>query len=516
MIRVPRAALIALLLLTALLIAACGDDSARRVEAPPEVAAAPAEEPAASPRITPAETDPAEDTVAAQARDEPEPIAAAAQVAADDADAAEPETTVAGAEPAQPEGSDEAAPPDPDPRLAILIELTDPADVEVIDLIGATVAERRGLALLDEVPVYLLRRADIPAYLEADEQVTAHEDAFDAGADDDVDQRIFALLGLIGDNVSLDDLFEDFFVGLGLGFYDFDLQGFVIISANDHVAGGDVATITHEFVHVLQDQHFAISDYFEAHRDNQDRILAARFVVEGDAVNAEHLFRDLERDLASRLEPRRDRAPGLSASVPPLLEAIFTAPYITGARVIARVLEAEGLAGVDALLTEFPPSTEQLLHPDKLAAGEPPLAVDDPDVSGLLGSAWEPVGSDTLGEFVLRTMLGPATGTDLATRAAAGWGGDRLTAYRGPADLSMLVWELRWDTATDAKEMMAGLQRWLPDRTGAPVEEVAPGTELRSQGNRVSGWVRRSGDSVFVVLGEDAAAVERVGLAGLP
>ena len=501
MIRVPRAAAIALLLLPALLLAACGDDPAPPVEAPPS---AEGEEPAAPPRITPA----------AQPPDEPEP--AAEPAAASDADATEPAPAAEAAAPAAPEGAGAEAPPDPDPRLAILIELTDPADVAVIDRIGATVAERRGLALLDEVPVYLLRRADIPAYLEADEEVTAHEDAFDAGADDDVDQRIFALLGLIGDDVSLDDLFEDFFIGLGLGFYDFDLQGFVIISANDHVAGGDVSTITHEFVHVLQDQHFAISDYFESHRDNQDRILAARFVVEGDATNAERLFRDLERDLASRLEPRRDRAPGLSASVPPLLEAIFTAPYITGARVIARVLEAEGLAGVDALLAEFPPSTEQLLHPDKLAVREPPLDVDDPDVSSVLGSAWEPVGSDTLGEFVLRTLLGPATGSDLARQAAAGWGGDRLTAYRGPADMSMLVWELRWDTAADAAEIMAGLRGWLPARTGAPVQELAPGAELRSQGAHVSGWVRRAGDSVFVVLGEDAAAVERVGLVGLP
>ncbi len=499
MIRVPRAGVAALLLLPALLIAACGGDAARPGEAPPPVEAAPADDAAPS-----------------QPPDEPEPSAAAEAAAPDDADATEPEQTVDAAEPAQPDGSDEDAPPDPDPRLAILIELTDPADLEVIELIGATVAERRGLALLSDVPVYLLRRADIPAFLEADEEVAAHEDAYDAGVDDDVDQRIFALLGLIGDDVSLDDLFEDFFVGLGLGFYDFDLGGFVIISANDHVAGGDVATITHEFVHVLQDQHFAISDYFEAHRDNQDRILAARFVVEGDATNAERLFRDLERDLASRLEPRRDRTPGLSGDAPPLLEVILTAPYITGARVIAQVLRAEGLAGVDALLAEFPPSTEQLLHPDKLAAGEPPLDVDAPDVSGALGEAWETVGSDTLGEFMLRTLLGPAAGGDLAADAAAGWGGDRLTVYRGPADVSVLVWELRWDTAADAEEMMAGLRRWLPARTGAPVQELAPGAELRSQGARVSGWVRRVGDAVFVVIGEDAAAVDRVGLAGPP
>jgi hypothetical protein len=512
--RVRGASLVALLLLPALLLAACGGDAPRPTEATPAVETVAVEEPAAATGDVPVEAAPAEDPAAAQPADESEPpreAEEAAAAAAGGGDAAAPAPVADAAAPAP--VADAAA---PDPRLAILIELTDPADEAVIDRIGATVAERRGLALLEDVPVYLLRRAEIPAYLAADEEVRAHEDAFDAGTDDDVDQRIFALLGLIGDDVSLDELFEDFFVGLGLGFYDFDLRGFVIISANDHVAGGDVSTITHEFVHVLQDQHFAISDYFEAHRDNQDRVLAARFVVEGDATNSERLFRDLESDLASRLEPRRDRAPGLRASVPPLLQTIFTAPYTTGARVIAQVLRSDGQAGVDALLAEFPPSTEQLLHPDKLAAGERPLAVDDPDVAGVLGAAWAPVGSDTLGEFVLRTLLGPATGDADARRAAAGWGGDRLTAYRGPADMSLLVWELRWDTAADAEEMMDGLRRWLPARTGAPVQELAPGTELRSQGASVSGWVRRSHDAIFVVIGEDAAAVKRVGLAGLP
>ena len=95
------------------------------------------------------------------------------------------------------------------------------------------------------------------------------------------DERLFRLLGIIGRDVSLNDLSRDLFVGLVLGFYHFELQGFVIISANDHIAGGDVSTITHEFVHVLQDQHFAISDYFDEHDDNTDAILAARFVAEG-------------------------------------------------------------------------------------------------------------------------------------------------------------------------------------------------------------------------------------------
>ena len=217
-------------------------------------------------------------------------------------------------------------------------------------------------------------------------------------------------------------MFRNLFVGLGLGFYDSDLQGFVIISSNDHVAGGDVSTITHEFVHVLQDQHFAIADYFDAHEDNSDRILAARFVVEGDARNSEVLFRDLELELGGQLEPRRDRAPGLNGSVPPLLQAIFNAPYFTGVAAIAEVLGRQGQAGVNALLGDLPPSTEQLLHREKLEAREAPILVEAPDASEALGEDWTALGSDTIGEFMLRTMLSPVTGGGVASGAAAGWG----------------------------------------------------------------------------------------------
>ena len=179
------------------------------------------------------------------------------------------------------------------------------------------------------------------------------------------------------------------------------------------------------------------------------------------------------------------------------------------------MLRDEGQAGVDALLLALPPSTEQLLHPAKRAADEQPIDVDAPDVSGVLGESWQAVGSDTVGEFILRILLSPAAGGAVATQAAAGWGGDRLTAYRGPDDASLLVWESRWDTLADAEELVAALRSWLPARTGAPVVELAPGTELRSDGPRAAAWVRRSGDAVFVVIGEAAAVVEQVGLVGL-
>ena len=357
----------------------------------------------------------------------------AAEDDTDENDVAEDSTAGDGT---QGEGEDEDDPDAPDPRLELLIELTEPGDLEVVARIGEAVAERRGLALLDVVPVYLLRRADIPAFFAVEEMMEGDGDA--DPEEPEAEESLFQLLGIIGPDVSLDDLFRDLFVGLALGFYDFDLKGFVIISANDHVAGGDVSTITHEFVHALQDQHFGIADYFDAHEDNADRILAARFVVEGDARSSEALFRDLESELAGQLEARRDRLPGL-------------------------------------------------------------------------GEGWAALGSDTVGEFILATALSPITGGGAASRAAAGWGGDRLTVYHSAAGADLLVWELRWDSTDDAEEFFATAQDWLRGRTG--VSAAPPGADgaVRFAGETLSGWMEHADGAVRLVLGEDAAAVERAG-----
>ena len=87
---------------------------------------------------------------------------------------------------------DEAEDEGPDPRLAFLIELTDAADVAVVERIGATVAERRGLALLEPVPVYLLRRDDVPAYFDADDEVSEADERGDR-----FDDRVLQMLGII-------------------------------------------------------------------------------------------------------------------------------------------------------------------------------------------------------------------------------------------------------------------------------------------------------------------------------
>ena len=135
--------------------------------------------------------------------------------------------------------------------------------------------------------------------------------------------------------------------------------------------------------------------------------------------------------------------------MPPALQNIFNGPYREGVSAITSVLDTQGRAGVDALLADPPASTEQLLHPDKLADREPPLTISDPDVIEALGPGWTAIDSDTFGEFQLRVYLD----VELSRAAAAAGAGYRWTGenqafwvYGREADTWLLV-------ATDADDL---------------------------------------------------------------
>ena len=67
-----------------------------------------------------------------------------------------------------------------------------------------------------------------------------------------------------------------------------------------------------------------------------------------------------------------------SATTPPILRETLTFPYTTGAFYVQSAQTAGGWAAVDAFYDRMPESTEQILHPEKYAANEAPVAVDLP------------------------------------------------------------------------------------------------------------------------------------------
>ena len=99
----------------------------------------------------------------------------------------------------------------------------------------------------------------------------------------------------------------------------------------------------------------------------------------------------------------------------------------------------------------------------QLAAGTKPVAVVSfpADLASRLGTGWTVALQDTLGEFQLGILLRVAGGAsaDASSKAAAGWGGDRVALIEGPGGASGVVLDTTWDD-DHGRDGVRGGARW--------------------------------------------------------
>jgi hypothetical protein len=164
-----------------------------------------------------------------------------------------------------------------------------------------------------------------------------------------------------------------------------------------------------------------------------------------------------------------------TGDLPPFIQAQLLFAYLAGEQFVSELLRRGGWKLVDTAYEVRPPaSTEQILHPEAYFDADEPKPVRIPRV---LGAGWERVLAGTWGELQTRELLGGAS------RAAAGWGGDRYELWRRGGD-SALVMRWRWDSARDEAEFAARLRGVLGDRGviarrgGTVTLAIAPDREL--------------------------------------
>ncbi|MBS2021246.1 MAG: hypothetical protein JST92_02475, partial [Deltaproteobacteria bacterium] len=88
----------------------------------------------------------------------------------------------------------------------------------------------------------------------------------------------------------------------------------------------------------------------------------------------------------------------------------------------------------------------------------------------------------------------------VAERAAAGWGGDRLVVFKGPAGQAVAILRTVWDTEPDAIEAQAAAAQALARRTA---HEAPAKTALLHEWPGAAGarfWTERRGKEVQVVF----------------
>jgi hypothetical protein len=285
----------------------------------------------------------------------------------------------------------------------------------------------------------------------------------------------------------------------------------------------DESLLTHEFTHALQDQHFDLMKLLVVRPYNFDRTESLFAIIEGDAMNVQRraeqgdVYGRRSLDDIIKQEDARfgDYRREVGAFFPPLLTETFIFRYREGARFVESVRRSRGERGVDALFSHPPLSTEQILHPEKYEAGEAPREVQL-DEGAFVANNWKSVTSTPIGEVGVRGLLMAGVKEKDATRAAAGWGGDRAFLFERAGSVPLFVWKTVWDRPIDAEEFFNAYNA-LRRKAGA--QEVGTSSTVNDVAQAI--WretgrttiVRRAGDSVIVIRGAEAdvnAALELV------
>jgi hypothetical protein len=235
------------------------------------------------------------------------------------------------------------------------------------------------------------------------------------------------------------------------------------------------ATLAHELVHALQDQHYDLGRNLSYQAQANDRESALQALAEGDATSAmmdllmagsQKTAIDADDDLfAASVEGSMSTSTD-AASVPRVLRASLVAPYVDGVlfvhalrrRGVARGATDGGWAAVDAAWRSPPVTTEQLLHLDKYDAHEP--AEEVPSPASPPGGPWSVIYDDVFGEEGLRIAIEEWLPHKAAAAAASGWAGDRAVVFRrgteeraGGEGTFAIAWRVRYDAAAgEAKD----------------------------------------------------------------
>lgn len=245
------------------------------------------------------------------------------------------------------------------------------------------------------------------------------------------------------------------------GFYDPYEERMVVITESGLTPETQVY-FAHEYTHALQDGAFGIVAEQDRLTDD-DAIAASQALTEGDASILMVQWAVANLDPAQLAQIGSTPLPD-TTGIPDWMVSQLLWPYLAGIDFLSAVSglslvpgagAVSGWAAVDDVYDDPPASTEQVIHPDKYRAREAPLEVEAPPIADHLGSGWQDLEPNTMGEALIDTWLGELGSTSPTAVAAAGWGGDRLVVAEGPNDGWAMAWSIAWDSAADADEFQA-------------------------------------------------------------
>ena len=319
----------------------------------------------------------------------------------------------------------------------------------LVEALQVDVAEIRGLEFTDPVTLTLYTSAELRENFEEifGENVTEEEarsDVLELYAFDWI-ARDYDLYG------ELTDLYSDSV----LGFYDPDTKELVVVSDDGKLSLSQRLTLVHELAHALQDQVYGLDLGGGVDEEN----FAFRALVEGEASLVELLYITegyMSNDEIQQLieEFENSEASDLG-DFPEVIVNAQQFPYIDGTAFVEALYQQGQFDLINETWDAPPTTSEQVLHLELFEAGEAPRVVSVPTLTPTLGTGWEFIAEDVLGEFYISEYLDVELDEADSDEAAAGWGGDRYAIYWNEAQQQIvLLLRTEWDLASENNQFV--------------------------------------------------------------
>ncbi len=292
------------------------------------------------------------------------------------------------------------------------------------------------------------------------------------------DEVVLATLDLIPPDLDIYAMIENLLGEQVAGLYDPTDETFYIASYGGKLGAFEKVTFAHEYTHALQDQYFdleALGVGNKQKNQNDDQLLALHALIEGDATLSMQQYMATHFTALDML--------GLAGTAitidqtvlnqaPAYFRKSLMFPYQDGLIFASYLYQQRGWSAVDDAFKDLPQSSEQILHPPRYP-NDIPQIVTIPPLSATLGSDWQLVSENVLGEFSLRLYLDVHLTQGQSARAAEGWGGDRYAVYQNKTtEQVVLIIKLLWDDEAERDEFIALYQQYAQLRFGTEAQQV--------------------------------------------
>jgi hypothetical protein len=399
-----------------------------------------------------------------------------------------------------------AAPPSAPPSLAPSSSAPDLRESRLVARMLQRVEVARHLQAKKEVPGVLLER---PALIARVKEHVSRELPPQAIHNEGLALQLFGFIPTDFDYEAAEyQLLQDQLAGY------YEPADGTMYMANDLGEEEAEATLAHELVHALQDQRWDLESRSRYRPGEGDHSEAVSALAEGDATSA--MFDvmieraapgrgksavDLPDEVfAQQIREGMNQGPG--ANAPRVMRSSLAAPYIYGTLFVHALRRRGGWAAVDRAWDDAPVTSEQVMHPEKWLAHEPPMVIAAPTFA-TLGDGWKVADDDSEGELGTRIAFEEWMDAKTAASTSAGWGGDRGVLLEN-ADRAAFAWRLRYDPGKSkddlTKHAYALLSRALDGSLG--VSQVQDGAfACRERADRGPLAVARAGADLVFVMG---------------